>query len=305
MKNPKISVGLAILLAAIWTGGGASVQQPSPKGKATAPPRENLPDLTIEEIYLTKDCHVAVEVKNLGPGTVPDEVWTVHTPESAAVYLYIDGKAWGGGTIYRFDPGKNLQKAGGAATYTSKLQVSGSATITAIVDHTEQVKEANEANNKKATRLTCHAKPVEAGAWKILRMASLPPCYNEDPHKDLSMTVNVLFEASGGPSGDLVIRAEYRSNIDHDITPKLNLTEAVATTCGGTAPCTLPWGDAKLSVLKVPSATRPQYEVSFNIFISPKLEGDITITFWAFTRDGKIDELTDTKTLVIRPCGAP
>ena len=122
-----------------------------------------LPDLIIEDIDLDRNCQVVVKVKNNGPGIVPDTVWTHHHPKSAGVYLYINGKKWGGATIWKFDPGKSLQSPGGKATYTSKLKVSGTATITATIDHTKQVKETNEGNNKRAERLTCKVKPVITG----------------------------------------------------------------------------------------------------------------------------------------------
>jgi hypothetical protein len=114
-----------------------------------------LPDLTIADLSLNEKCQVVVTVKNNGPGIVPDEVWTVHKPKSSGVYLYKDGNTWGGATIWKFDPGKALQVSGGTATYTSTLQVKGSSTITATVDHTEQVKETNEGNNKTSKKLIC------------------------------------------------------------------------------------------------------------------------------------------------------
>jgi hypothetical protein len=114
-----------------------------------------LPDLVIDNIEVNRSCQVVVTAKNLGPGLVPDTVWTVHTPTSCGVYLYINGKKWGGGTIWGFDPARALQTPGGTATYTSKLKVTGIATITAIIDHTHQVTEANETNNKMTKRLKC------------------------------------------------------------------------------------------------------------------------------------------------------
>lgn len=119
-----------------------------------------LPDLIIADIYLDKDCQVVVKVKNFGPGPVPDEVWTVHKPESSSVYISIDGKGWGGATIWKFDPGKALQSPGGEATYTSTLKVTGTAMIKATVDHTKQVKEANEGNNQRTEKLTCKSEGV-------------------------------------------------------------------------------------------------------------------------------------------------
>ncbi|ARM31502.1 CARDB domain-containing protein [Prosthecochloris sp. HL-130-GSB] len=116
-----------------------------------------LPDLVVDDIRLDKECRVVVTVKNNGPGTLRDNVWSVHTPKSAGVYLRINGKPWGGATIWKFDPSKSLQKPGGTATYTSNLKVSGSALIEAEVDLWNEVTERNESNNIGKEQLLCKA----------------------------------------------------------------------------------------------------------------------------------------------------
>jgi hypothetical protein len=122
------------------------------------PEIKRLPDLVIQDLSLNKNCQVVVKVKNNGPGIVPNEVWTVHTPKSAGVYLWKDGVGWGGGSIWKFDPGRSLQSPGGTAIYTSSLKVSGSANITATVDYWNKIEESEEGNNKRTEKLTC--KPV-------------------------------------------------------------------------------------------------------------------------------------------------
>ena len=107
-----------------------------------------LPDLIVRDIALNRRCQVVVTVGNAGPGMVPDEVWTVHKPTSCSVYLYINGQKWGGGTVWGFDPGKLLQPPGGTARYVSKLVVGSAAEITALIDHTGEVTEVDETNNK-------------------------------------------------------------------------------------------------------------------------------------------------------------
>ncbi len=118
---------------------------------------KTLPDLVVEDLRLNRDCQVVVKVKNNGRGMVPDEVWTVHKPESSGVFLHINGKRWGGASIWKFDAGKSLQRPGGTATYKSTLKVSGTAAIKATVDMTKQVKETNENNNSRREKLTCKA----------------------------------------------------------------------------------------------------------------------------------------------------
>ncbi len=124
-------------------------------GPGAVVPQKLLPDLIVDRIWLNKECQVVVRVKNLGPGKVPNDVWSVHTPKSAGVYLWKDGQQWGGGTIWKFDPAKSLQSPSGTAVYTSNLKVSGTSKITASVDIWNKVKEKNEGNNKRTKSLTC------------------------------------------------------------------------------------------------------------------------------------------------------
>ncbi|MCJ7663603.1 MAG: hypothetical protein MUO24_05120 [Desulfobacterales bacterium] len=147
MKRLVGVMGLVVFLAVVLAAGATFAQT------------KKLPDFKIEKIYLTKDCMVAVVVKNLGPGVVPDEVWTVHTPKSAGVYLYKNGTGWGGASIWKFDPAKNLKSPGDTATYVSTLKVTGAAGIKAVVDLWNVVKEAKEGNNTLETKLTCKVQP--------------------------------------------------------------------------------------------------------------------------------------------------
>ena len=138
-----------------------------------------LPDLTIEDITLNEGCFVVVQAKNNGPGTVPDEVWSVHTPDSSAIYLYINGKRWGGETIWGFDPDKNLQNPGGAAIMTSNLKVTGSAVIKATIDGTGKVREEDERNNQMRKKLTCQpaaaAQPGVVTRPGMVAQQQIPP----------------------------------------------------------------------------------------------------------------------------------
>jgi hypothetical protein len=116
-----------------------------------------LPDLVIESIGTTKgDCLVVVTVKNLGPGPVPIEAWTVHTPDSPGVYIYVNGKSWGGASIWRFDPARALLPAGGTAKYLSKLSLKGRiAEVKAVIDQTGKIAEINEGNNSLSDHRGC------------------------------------------------------------------------------------------------------------------------------------------------------
>ncbi len=108
-------------------------------------------DLTVTGLALTSDGRVMVDLKNAGPGRVPNQVWT--SQKSASVMLFREGKRWGGASIKVIDPQRKLQKPGGTATYVSSLKVVGSKEITAVVDYGNRVGEVDKANNGKSVTL--------------------------------------------------------------------------------------------------------------------------------------------------------
>jgi hypothetical protein len=127
------------------------------------PLRPLLPDLSVQDIWLTPDCRVAVRIRNNGPGQIPDRVWTDHQPNSAGVYLTINGNKWGGGTIWLFDPARALKTPGGTADYISNLKVSSLSQIKAEVDIWNEVAEKNESNNSLTKNLGCNTVPGPVG----------------------------------------------------------------------------------------------------------------------------------------------
>jgi len=149
MKKQFLLFSISFISAIIWLAIFSTVV-------LAQPPAKKLPDLKIESILLGKDCNIIIELKNNGPGKIPDNVWTVHSPQSSGVLLYKDGKRWGGASIWKIDPKKALQKPGGTVLYESKLQVLGTAEIKATVDETKQVKEINEKNNITTKKVVCH-----------------------------------------------------------------------------------------------------------------------------------------------------
>ena len=119
---------------------------------------ERLPDLSIEDIYLNKDCVVIVKLKNRGEWLVPNSVWNRNYPKNAGITIYINGKIEKSEFIKDFDPMKKLQKIGGEVLYNSKIKVSKKARITAKIDIWNVIKESNEKNNKKNITRKCNKK---------------------------------------------------------------------------------------------------------------------------------------------------
>jgi hypothetical protein len=114
------------------------------------------PDLAVAKITVDRDCNLAVVVKNMGRGMLPDYVYSKHHPKSAGVYVFINGTGWGGESIWKFDPGKKLQKPGGHTTCILKYKVGSPIHVKAVVDRWNDVKEANERNNSLAkNKLSC------------------------------------------------------------------------------------------------------------------------------------------------------
>jgi subtilase family serine protease len=190
MERKKIFFAILILSGLLIYLGGLRFVNAQP-----------LPDLTISDVFLNEKCQVVVQVKNLGPGSVPDEVWTVHSPESAGVYIQRNGRAWGGDAIWGFDPGKSLQPPGGTVTYTSRLTISGTVTVTVTVDRTNQVKEANERNNGRKIELTCKANMPDL----VVRMKAPDTAYAAEVIKiDLTVT-NIGTAKAGNSYADAII----------------------------------------------------------------------------------------------------
>lgn len=114
------------------------------------------PDLTIISVMLNQNCFIKVVVKNVGEGELLGDVYTFPQPDSAGIYIYINGKAWGGETIMGFDTARNLQKPGGEATCILTYKVgSNPLSVRAVVDLHNTVKESNEDNNEMEVTLSC------------------------------------------------------------------------------------------------------------------------------------------------------
>ncbi len=140
-----------------------------------------------------------------------------------------------------------------------------------------------------------------AGDWKITDMKSLPGCYVVG--KENPVRFFFTFQAPPSPTpGDLVIKVLYQSNIER-FEKKLNLTQAVASTCGPHATsCPVNWDGEGILVQPIAPG---YYGVTKDGIIGPKVRGSVITTIEAYTVDAKGARLTDRKTLRVRDCPRP
>jgi len=164
-----------LLICTLVVNAQLQTNPPKTKIKARTPVFRALPDLVIEKIFVHKDCHLAVLVKNRGPGYLPDSLYTNPHPKTAGVYVTINGKRWGGQTIPGFDAAKNLKKPGGTATCVLRYKIGTPIQVKAEVDIWNDVKEAKEKNNTAwAKRLSCRrpqqTKKPDLGMYGFLKI---------------------------------------------------------------------------------------------------------------------------------------
>ena len=132
-----ITIG-ALLWPAVW----ASAQETAPK-----------PDLVIDKIYLNPSGNIVVEIRNAGPGPMPDVAWRSTESFAACFVIMIGVQFVDYATIWTADPNRALKNPGGSITYTSPIKIQEPTTIRVWLDITEQIEESNESNNIKSATL--------------------------------------------------------------------------------------------------------------------------------------------------------
>ena len=114
-----------------------------------------LPDLKVEDIYLDENCKVMVVVKNVGPGEVPSQVWSIRDIQECTLKLYLNDEEWCQHSFIDFDPDKALSPVDGEAVFPSELEITEESTVTAVIDCADSIREQNEENNTHSKVLTC------------------------------------------------------------------------------------------------------------------------------------------------------
>ncbi len=177
LKQDNVKKGLTFVLMMLVLGIGLFAGTRSRLGHfAGGVLAKFKPDLQVVKIDTLRDCRLAITVRNNGPGMLPESVYSVHHPKSAGVYVYINGKSYGGQTIWYFDKAKNLKKKGGMARCVLNYKVGSPITVKAVVDLHNVVKETNECNNTMYRRkLGCGSSGLTVGP--VIGTPGISICY--------------------------------------------------------------------------------------------------------------------------------
>jgi hypothetical protein len=143
MRNRIGWVTILIMLGALLSAAvSASAQEAALK-----------PDLVVDKIFLNPSGNIVVEIRNAGPGRLPEKAW-VSTESYAACFVIMIGVQFVDyATLWAADPNRALRDPGGAITYTSSVKIEEPTAVRVWLDPTEQIEEASKANNSKTVLL--------------------------------------------------------------------------------------------------------------------------------------------------------
>ena len=137
---------IAVLLIALAALLGAPALAPA---QGAAPK----PDLVVDRIYLNQAGNIVVDIRNAGPGALPDTAYRSTESFAACFVIMIGVQFVDYATLWAADPDGALRNPGGTVTYTSPIRITEPTAVRAWLDITGQVEEANEGNNIKQVLL--------------------------------------------------------------------------------------------------------------------------------------------------------
>lgn len=107
------------------------------------------PDLAVEKIYLNPSGNIVVEIRNAGPGLLPDKAWSSSEAFTTCFVIMIGGQFVDYAALWTADANRTLRNPGGSITYTSTIRIEEPTRVRVWLDPTEQVEDAGRANNLK------------------------------------------------------------------------------------------------------------------------------------------------------------
>jgi hypothetical protein len=139
----RVVITLIAIGALLCPALSVSAQEAAPK-----------PDLLVDRITLNPSGNIVVEIRNAGPGPLPDSAWKSTESYAACFVIMIGVQFVDYATLWAADPNRELKNPGGTVTYTSPIRIQEPTTVRVWMDITEQIEEANENNNIKQVLLT-------------------------------------------------------------------------------------------------------------------------------------------------------
>ena len=100
------------------------------------------PDLVVDRIYLNPAGNIAVDIRNAGPGALPDTAYRSTESFAACFVIMIGVQFVDYATLWAADPDKVLRNPGGTITYTSPIRITEPTAVRVWLDITEQVEES-------------------------------------------------------------------------------------------------------------------------------------------------------------------
>lgn len=125
---------------------------PAVPSAAQAVPAEK-PDLTVDKIYLNASGNLVVEIRNAGPGPLPDKAWAASEAYTTCFVIMIGVQFVDYAALWAADPNRALRNPGGSITYTSTIRIQEPTRVRVWLDPTDQVEDASRANNVKEVLL--------------------------------------------------------------------------------------------------------------------------------------------------------
>jgi len=112
-----------------------------------------LPDLQINDVYLNEKNEIVVVIENIGPGVIPQQVWTADEQPDCTLRVLVDEEEKCLNKMCDFDPDKALEPISGIAVFPTGIIISEESVVTAVIDCDEIMMEKGEENNVKTVVL--------------------------------------------------------------------------------------------------------------------------------------------------------
>ena len=212
------------LAARAWPDAKPAQKSPLPAAGKTSAPKpataaptasRPLPDLAVERIWLDGECRINVQLKNAGPGAIPDAEHNraqlkLFIGETEAIFPL--GK--GTGASLSADPRGVLKKAGGVASFNSGQRLQAKGLVRVVLDSDGHVKELKTANNRSQATLTpsCGTARLPAAAGARVAAGPIP----EPVPLILTTGRDDQGTASVNETGMHDLRPDYRLHVDVD-----------------------------------------------------------------------------------------